>query len=400
MENARLIQLIDRALNGTASAEERTELQELLADVSNKDAVMHILQDKWEAFESKTVVFTEEQGEEILQNILGNSDETSSNNKGIHPLFPWFKVVAAVLLATTAWGVFDFYSDRRDRGKLTLEQAVMRYGIEPGKDQAMIVLTDGQTVALDASNPGLLAQEGGVRLYNSIGGKVRYNALSGEKKYAGHHTIKIPKGGHYHVELEDGTKVHLNAESSLRLPVPFTAETREVELIGEGFFEVAADATRPFLVKTPLQTVRVLGTMFNVRAYPDSHGTRTTLLKGLVQVARQDTMATLQPGEAAVCQLGTSGVNIQRSDVDVDLAWHHGYFVFNNEHIASIMDRVARWYDIDVKYQGNMENIRLGGIFQRSKSITQLLESFETTGLVKFNIEERRITVVGKTTTK
>jgi len=408
MDNARLLLLIDRALEGTLSTRERDELQELLADLSNEGAVMQALENKWELFESKKAVFSNEQGQEVLQRILegnGDTDDSQSSDKKLRALFPWFKVVAVVLLIAATWKVIDFYSNSCDTygcdtKKMTIEQAVAQSGIKPGSDKATIVLADGKSVPLNESNTGLLSKKGKVYVCNSANGQIVYEVQSdgvGSNRY---HTVKVPKGGHYRIALEDGTKIHLNAESSLRFPVRFTQGVRKVEFKGEGLFEVAADAKRPFLVKTPLQTVRVLGTTFNIHAYPDLGKMKTTLVEGVVEVLQQDHAATLKPGETAISKLGQRDIHIQKGDIDKDLAWHNDYFIFENEKITSIMERVARWYDVEVSFQGKLENIRLGGIFRRSKSIVQLLESFEATGLVAFNIEGRRITVIGKTATR
>lgn len=396
MDKARLLLLIDRALNGAISASERNELQALLADLSNEDTVIQILQDKWESFESEKAIVSKKQRQEILQRILKNGKDTRASDRGIRALFPWFKVVAVVLLTAIAWGVIDFYTDDCDNRELSIEAAVAQSGIEPGKNRAMIVLANGKAVALDRSNTGVLTKAGKVYVYNSVGGQILYEVRSDKGSSRGYHTVKVPKGGHYHVILEDGTKIHLNAESALRFPIRFTTEMREVGLTGEGFFEVTADAKRPFLVKTPLQTIRVLGTTFNIHAYPELGKMKTTLVDGAVEVLHKDYVTTLKPGEAAVSKRGQRGVYIKKGDIDKDLAWHNDYFIFDNEEITDIMDRVSKWYDVEVNYKGKLESIRLGGIFQRSKSILQLLESFEATGLVTFNVQGRRITVTGK----
>lgn len=397
MDNTRLLLLIDRALNGAISAMERDELQALLADLSNEDAVMQMLQEKWELFESKKTFFSKEQGHEILQRILDDNGSVRSSDRRLRALFPWFKVVAVILLLATAWKVIDFYSGSRDTKRLTIEQAVAKSGIEPGRNKATMVLGNGKAVALDGSNTGIMTEEGRVYVYNAIDEQVLYEVQSAEIGKGTYYTVKVPKGGHYRVALEDGTKIHLNAESSLRFPIRFTGGLREVELMGEGLFEVATDAKRPFLVKTPLQTVRVLGTTFNIQVYPNRGKMKTTLVEGVVEILQQDRVTTLKPGETAVSKPGQRDIYVTNSDIDKDLAWHNDYFLFENEGIVSIMERVARWYDIDVSFKGRLENIRLGGIFQRSKSIVQLLESFEATGLVEFNIEGRRITVIEKT---
>lgn len=396
MDNARLLLLIDRALTGTISAAERDELQTLLADVPNEDTVTQVLEDRWKLFESKTSVFSKEEGQEILQRILDGSENGRPSDRGMRKLFPWVKIAAVVLLTAAVWRMIDFCFGDCESTELTIEQAVAQSQIEPGSDKAMIMLANGKAVTLGKSNTGLLSKKGKVYVYNSADGRILYEIHSDGVTGNPYHTVKTPKGGHYHVALEDGTKIHLNAESSLRFPIRFTHERREVELQGEGLFQVAADAERPFLVKTPFQTIRVLGTTFNIHAYPDLNKMKTTLVEGAVEVLQKDRIMALKPGEAAVSRRGQPEVHIKNADIDKDLAWHNDYFLFDNEDIVSIMDRVARWYDIEINYKGRFENIRLGGIFQRSKSIVQLLESFEATGLVKFTIEGRRITVIDK----
>src|SRR5690606_33043661 len=178
MDNARLLLLIDRAVEGTISAQERDELQELLADLSNEDAVMQALQDKWELFESKKAIFSNEQGQKIFQRILEGNDDPQSSDKRLRALFPWFKVVAAVLLIAATWKVIDFYSGSCDTRKLTIEQAVAQSGIKPGSDKATIILADGKAVPLNESNTRLLSKKGKVYVCNSADGRILYEVKS------------------------------------------------------------------------------------------------------------------------------------------------------------------------------------------------------------------------------
>jgi transmembrane sensor len=271
-------------------------------------------------------------------------------------------------------------------------------------------LGEGRTITLDESGIGLLAQEAGIEISKLADGQVSYGPLAepgDESTAVTYNTIRIPKGGQYRLVLPDGTKVHLNSASTLEYPTRFTGTSREVKLTGEAYFEVKPQLSEnsqpamptsriPFIVKTATQQVEVFGTVFNINAY-NEQATKTTLVEGSVRVAANTTQAVmLQPGEVATCTAGQTGLMVEQADLDEDLAWHNGYFIFNDEDIRSIMERVARWYDVEVAYEGRMEDKRFGGVFQRSKSITQLLENFRTTGLVDFKITERRITVMAK----
>lgn len=396
MDNARLLLLIERALNDALSVAERNELQELLADMSEEDAVIRILEHQWASFEPRNPVFSEDQGRAILQKVLDGDHDNRSSKGRLRVLLPWFKVVAAALVAVAAWVTIAHYSSSRNAPKLTIKQAVERSGIEPGTLKATIVLANGKEMTDDDSSQGIVSKAGEMYVYNSENGRIVYEVTSDEVNTGKYHTVVVPKGGHYHVQLEDGTKIHLNAASSLRFPIRFTNQVRAVELTGEGFFEVAADAKRPFLVKTQQQTVRVLGTTFTIRAYPSLGNVKTTLIDGAVEVIRDDHTALLKPGEAAISRLGERAVYVEKTNIEEALAWHKNHFLFDNESIKDIMDRVGRWYDVEIDYKGNLDNIRLGGIFHRSKSIVRLLESFEATGLVTFTIEGRRVTVARK----
>lgn len=393
MENTRLLLLIDRALNDTLTVAERDELHRLLADHPESVAVKGALQKRWESLDPQVAVFSKEQGNQMLERIFENVRDISAKKSRIKRLFPWLKMVAAAFLAAITWiAIYLYPSDGAPVSNLEL--AVERAGIRPGADKAVVVMADGKMVELDQPDAMLLAKGGRMYLSHPNDNGTADEPLSDE--ISGYHTVKIPKGGHYHVRLEDGTSVHLNAESSLRFPIRFSTERREVELTGEGYFEVVRDVARPFVVNTPQQTIRVLGTAFNVCAYSGQGNMKTTLVNGAVEVTHDDRTVPLRPGQAAVSTHEQHTLYVTTVDINKELAWHHDYFVFDNEDIRSIMERVGRWYDIDVAFKGKVDNIRLGGVFQRSKSISQLLKSFEATGLLVFKIEGRRITVIEK----
>lgn len=397
MDNTRLQLLIRRAICGTISTTEHNELQERLADAPDDNAVIHVLRQHWETLETDNEFFSREEGQEILQRILEKNDDTHvRRSKGLRkPYGYWLAIAASMLFVAISWQKFDCFFGFGQSKSVPLQQAIAESGIVPGRDRATLVSANGNILNLDGTDTGITLKDGLIYAHRPDSeADILYPEIQSDTlENSGYYTLSVPKGGHYRVVLDDGTKIHLNAASTLRFPVRFTGNTREVELTGEGLFEVTSNKDRPFMVKTPQQTIRVLGTTFNIQAYPDIGETKTTLVEGVVEVLRQDRVTMLQPGETAVSRPGEKDVEIKKGSVNKDIAWHNDYFIFENENIVSIMDRVARWYDVDVSYEGRLDHIHLGGIFQRSKSIVRLLESFEATGLITFSLEGRRIIV-------
>jgi transmembrane sensor len=211
-----------------------------------------------------------------------------------------------------------------------------------------------------------------------------------------YNTIETPKGGQYRIDLPDGTMVWLNAGSSLRYPNRFAGQERKVALTGEAYFEVAKNKQMPFRVVSGKQVVEVLGTHFNINAYTDEASVKTTLLEGSVNVLLQETHQSelLNPGQQAVVKYNGSSIVVQPVKVEEAVAWKNGYFMFVDADLESIMRQLARWYDVEVAYEGNLGSLKFGGMVSRSKSIAQTLRILELTGNVRFKVAGRRVTVM------
>jgi len=229
-------------------------------------------------------------------------------------------------------------------------------------------------------------------------GKLEYKPLGSVLAGKGalvYNRIQVPYGGQYQLELPDGTKVWLNAGSSLRYPVSFTGHERKVELTGEGYFEVAKNKTMPFRVQTSKQVVEVLGTHFNINAYNDDPSVKTTLLEGSVKVT-QNTMGTfkmLKPGQQSV--LKNNELQVKEADTEEAVAWKNGLFLFNDQSLDEIMHQVSRWYDLQIVFDDvSLKTQRFGGSISRFKNVSQLLQVLESTGSVHFKIEGRRLTAM------
>lgn len=277
-----------------------------------------------------------------------------------------------------------------------VEPVQMATGIMPGAPRAELELPEGQIVHLDTTTKV-------VPIANTMTQVMSYrNTLiydsEDEGKQVEYHTIRVPRGGEYNLQLSDNTKVYLNAGSSLRYPVRFTGDKREVVLIGEGYFEVAKDSTKPFIVKAGNIDVRVLGTAFNVNAYPDEACISTTLVEGKVQVDYGTERQFMQPGTRLVYDKSDGHAEISAVDVEVYTSWKDGYYYFKRETLENIMDVLSRWYDLNVFYQNlDLKSVEFGGRLKRYEDINYLLRKMEETEDVEFIIKGNSITVKRKT---
>lgn len=267
--------------------------------------------------------------------------------------------------------------------------------IKPGSNQAILILNDGSVLDLAATKK-LQLNEGGSNI-EVEGSKLLYTKESNVPLETKYNTIKVPRGGEFFLQLSDGTKVWLNSETTLHYPVQFVGNERNVELTGEAFFEVARNEKVPFLVKSGVQTVRVLGTEFNISSYVENQFITTTLVKGSVEVFinnQPKIRQRLLPNE----QSSTSKVEGQISKNKVKpfqyIAWKEGRFVFENQNLDEIMNTLSKWYNVDVEFRSeNLKHIRFTGNLQRYSNFEEILKKIEKTNEVKFVIENKHITV-------
>ncbi len=270
--------------------------------------------------------------------------------------------------------------------------------IAPGTDKAILILGDGTRIVLDDDKEGIVAGQGKHTIVKAAKGGLIYSVsapseLSGESGRMEFNTVETPRGGKFHVVLPDGSKVWLNAASSLRFPTRFDSDKRQVELRGEAYFEVAHDAAHLFEVVTGNQIVHVLGTHFNINAYSDEPTTNTTLLEGSVKISgRQKNISTLlRPGEQAKLSDDIEIVSV--GDVKQAVAWKEGYFEFDESDITTVMRQLGRWYDVSVRYEGEVPLQRFGGEIERSLSLSQVLSILRKTG-VNFRLEGKEVVVM------
>ncbi len=256
----------------------------------------------------------------------------------------------------------------------------------------MLTLSDGSVINLSAVNDGDIASSQGLQITKTHDGQLMYSmkpsSLTEEKslKSENYNIISTPRGGKYQIILVDGTKVWLNASSSLKFPTSFAANQRSVEVTGEAYFEVTKNEVKPFYVVTKGQTIEVLGTKFNVSAYSDEKNLTTTLLEGSVKINAGKQSIIIKPGEQSV--LEKDQLEIGTTNIDEAIAWKNDKFKFNNENIVSLMRKISRWYDVEVEFRGKISNEGFGGQVSRSRNISEVLEVLQLTGLVHFEISK------------
>lgn len=308
----------------------------------------------------------------------------------------WKKLTVAATILICIGLAFYFYSVVQ---RAPIPQTVKTNPIAPGGSKAFLTLSNGRKISLTDAANGKLAEQSGIQITKTAVGMLVYQVIdrpsqSGKPTY---NTIETPKGGEYQLILPDGSKVWLNSASSLTFPASFTGlAVRKVELKGEAYFEITKNKISPFIVKSAKQEVKVLGTHFNINAYTDEQTTTTTLLEGSVNVINLDKAENviLKPGQQST--LNNNRINISETNIEEAIAWKNGLFIFNDENIKSIMKKIARWYNVEVTFKGNMDHIYFVGNYARNKNLESLLENIELIEKVHFKIEGRRIQVIAK----
>ncbi|MCW3119895.1 MAG: hypothetical protein JWM28_3977 [Chitinophagaceae bacterium] len=385
--------LIMKYLKGELSEAETIELEKWLSTneqnqkLFNELCAAETVERSIQKFEgSNTELGWQRLQDKMTANSLKNRKQ---NRKG------WWRAAAAILIIVFgAWQIF-YHSKGRSPVK---ESLTSRYGADalPGTPQAQLVLSDGTTIILSAGRDSMLADNGN-RIQLTAEGGIVYEKGTAVNTEAWN-TIHVPNGGQYTATLEDGTKVWMNAATTLRYPVQFTGNERKVELTeGEAYFEIAKNKEKPFIVLAPHMDVQAVGTAFNVNSYADGEiGTETTLVEGTVRVKALNKTSTLRPGEQITTGQATSTIAI--ADVETVTAWHQGLFLFNGKSLSEVMKQLARWYDVSIEYdQGFKEQKFFTGEIKRNVPVSKLLQMMELTGIAKFKIKDNVILVLPQT---
>ena len=270
-----------------------------------------------------------------------------------------------------------------------------REPIKPGSNKATLILDDGSVYDLNSSKK-LLISEGGSEI-KSEGDKLEYTEKESLNKEVKYNTLSIPRGGEFFLQLSDGTKVWLNSETVLRYPIQFAGIERRVELSGEAFFEVTRNEKVPFIVESNDQSVKVLGTEFNISSYKENPIVYTTLVKGSVEVFarnKPDIKQILVPNEQSSMNKARGEMTKRHVDPYQYVAWREGRFVFDDQTLGEIMKILSKWYNVEVTFdREDLKDIRFTGNLKRYADFGELLKKIEKTDEVAFSIENNKITI-------
>jgi len=392
MQKKNAYEILEKIKNGTSTAEERAIVESWYIQMKT-DRPLHISDDDFTA---------------ALDNIQHRLPVHSPRNARLF----WVSAAASLILLCS---IGLYISTVRNHHQQT-NQGQTALDFSPGGNKAILTLSDGSKVALDGKGAlnKLTGNEKTV-ISKSSDGQLVYNTAalhaSGPDPAASlNNMISTPRGGQYQVILPDGTRVWLNAASSLRFPLAFKGTERKVQVTGEAYFEVAKISNTqvqhgkkviqrvPFIVETEKQRIEVLGTHFNVNSYADEYSTNTTLLEGSVRVSvlhaiegsKQD-LYTLKPGQQS--KLTAQGIAVTDADTEEAIAWKNGSISFVNADIKTIMRQVSRWYNVDIKYQGNIPERIFTGSIPRNSKLSELLKILEFSN-IKFSISGNEITVL------
>lgn len=373
-------------LAGNLTAEEQAQLEDWIA-VSEKNRLLFEKVCRGENFRELNRMATSYDSGKAWQGMEKNFQP--ARKVTLRRWMAW----AAVMVLPLCIGYFLLRNTDRTQDSEVLNVASV---VKPGTSKAMLTMADGSVVELKGVQGFELKEKDGT-LINKDSAILTYAATMDSRLRSGqpvYNRVDIPRGGEYSLVLSDGTVVYLNAMSSLRYPVNFVGDTREVELTGEAFFQVAKDASHPFIVKTREMSIRVLGTEFNVSAYQEDQMVRTTLVEGSVRIdaGLQDETVVLRPSQQATFYKSSGELSVREVNVDMYIAWKNGMFDFRDWRLEDIMTYLSRWYDIQVFYQNEgLKDQKFGCYITRYSEIGPILELLEKTGNIKADVKGNTI---------
>jgi transmembrane sensor len=384
-EAQRIVYLISRFTSGVIDFAELQELDNWKRQSESNRQLFNVLLDEAkqrEAIEKMQGYDSKGSLQKIKQAMAFSQNRTI--------VAPWIRIAIAASILVAA-GLILFVSRQRQPQQYAIVKSHPEY-IAPGSDKAILTLANGKKITINQNTKGVIAIQAGMQVRNAAGGTIVYTQ-SGETNnhMIEYNTIETPRAGKYHLQLPDGTNVWLNAASSLHYPVAFKGKTREVELTGEGYFEVAKDKTKPFSVTASGQKVTVLGTHFNINAYNDEPQVATTLVEGSVHVATGKHEALFKPGQQSL--LKTGELNVVPADLHLATAWKNGQLAFLRTDLKTVLRQISRWYDIDVEYQGSVPHFTISGDVSREADLSAMLEILKLYD-VRFVQEGRKLIIL------
>ena len=379
----RLQQLFDRYYAGQTTAAEQEELMRHIRSGEHDELIENAMKRNWLEATDPKPVFNDAQSQSMLSSILAAGQRRKHWSRGL-----WVRHAAAAVLVVMA-GLWVVWKNSPE--KSVVSDNTKKQDVAPGGNKALLTLSDGKGIELDRVGSGLVARQGSTEITKHGDGLVVYNGNASKPATAGLNKVSTPRGGQYKVQLPDGSKVWLNASSSIRFPSVFPAAERRVEITGEAYFEVVKDPSRPFTVSFNGTEVQVLGTSFNVMAYADERVSKTTLVEGSVSIRNHRSHAMLRPGQQAALLPG-GRIQTDFKPVDEAVAWKDGMFYFKNAGVKDVMRQLSRWYDVEIGYRGEVPVKQFTGRVSRDVNLSEILGMLRYAG-VNCSLENSSIVI-------
>ena len=391
-------QLVHKYIAGTIAEAENAELKTLLEQETYTQELDRIFRESYRESEEAALNNWSDNDRQVFVNKLMEKARSRENEAPVRRLH-WLKYAAAAVLLLT-FGTMAYLWTRQEKESTAIaktEQPSEKTEIAPGGEKAFLQLADGRIIQLDNAAKGQVAEQGGVEVVKLAGGQIVYRVKSLKNKQVMWNTMSTPRGGQYQLILPDGTHVWLNAASSITYPTAFTGNKREIKIKGEVFLEVVKDKQKPFFVNISDQsTIRVLGTSFNINSYDNEENITTTLVEGSIRINEH---IVLQPGQQAVQlkdRASSHDIVVSEADVEKATAWKNGWFNFNGANLYDVMRQLERWYDIDVKYEGDIPQLTFKGKMDKGVTLTGMLNIFSALNYkFKTRLEGRTLIVSG-----
>ena len=387
MTEERLVLLIARRLSGELTTEELAELDAWAKTDQTNRLFLDWVRDE----------FRIEKEIDVWKRI----DPADGYGKWLasHQIRRRYRIIRMVVSSAAAavlivFGARTFIRSDRPAGEATAVKSNSAVQITPGRSTAILTLADGKHLLLDSTKEGNFLTQGNIRLLKTNNGHLSYEvAEKGQASALAYNELATPKSGQYQLTLPDGSEVWLNNVSSLRYPTSFQDKERIVELSGEAYFEIAKNPAQPFVVKVRDARIEVLGTSFDVAAYLEEGGTQTTLLTGSVQVGAGNKRVKLKPNEQAQVKIGDQ-INVLKNVPAEDIiSWKNGFFYFGRTSFETMIRQLARWYDVEVVYEGKAPKMEFEGKIDRALPLSEVLK-FLDKNQIHFRVEGRKLIVL------
>lgn len=377
------IQLLEGYLTDQLTA---AELREFLQQSSGYEPEMMAVIDNLLKDGDVKGLGTELQRLKILQRIQERKNQPVRKVVYLKPLYRTIAAAAVLLIVVcTTWLLVV--------KKAPPAAPPVAARILPGTNKAVLTLSDGSVIELDSTGGNTITDKSGIKIIN-LAGQLSYSKLPPGAAANSFNTLATPRGGQYHILLPDGSKVWLNAASSIRFPVAFTGKERRVEVTGEAYFEVAQKKGQPFMVQAPGQLISVLGTHFNVTAYNDEKEITTTLVQGKVKIKTGTGEVIMSPGQQAKVLQQAGDIHIASVDTTEVMAWMQQKFVYNNADLATVMRKIQRWYVVDVRYEKGIDpESHFSGSISMDQELSDVLKVLELSG-IHFKVENKTVIVL------